>query len=203
MWSLITRKSQVLILVAITAILLFGLQAASEWWTGASPSLFKFVSLVATIIGTIFVIAANSIWRWIWKKFPILNKLLFPDLNGQWEGELQTTWVDPVSKNVPGPISTTVTIRQSFFTIHVRQRTKESPSGSTRVFPEADSDADIYRLWYAYSNKPIAAVAERSSNHDGVAWLEVSLDDNPDELCGQYYTSRRTTGDLVLRRVIR
>lgn len=69
------------------------------------------------------------------------------------------------------------------------------------MIAEADADADRYRLWYSYSNKPKAAVSHRSCDHDGIAWLEVCLGDNPDELRGQYFTSRRTSGDMLLRRI--
>lgn len=201
MWALISRRWQVMILVGLTALLLLGLQAASEWWTGNQPSLLKFVSLVASIIGSVMAVIANLIWRRIWRALPILNRIFFPDLNGKWEGWLQTTWVDPATSKVPPPIATKVTIRQGILSISVKQRTDESDSWATRVIAEADADADRYRLWYSYSNKPKAAVSHRSGDHDGIAWLELSLGDDPDELRGQYFTSRRTSGDLLLRRV--
>lgn len=201
MWALISRRWQVMILVGLTALLLLGLQAASEWWTGNRPSLLKSVSLVASIIGSVLVVMANLIWRGIWRAVPILNRVFFPDLNGKWEGSLQTTWVDPVTNQVPPPIATKVTIRQGILSITVKQRTDESDSWATRVIAEADADADRYRLWYSYSNKPKAAVSHRSCDHDGIAWLEVSLSDDPNELRGQYFTSRRTSGDILLRRV--
>jgi hypothetical protein len=47
---------------------------------------------------------------------------------------------------------------------------------------EADKEADRYRLWYAYENKPNAEVRSRSGTHEGGAWLEVCLDDDPDRL---------------------
>lgn len=201
MWALISRRWQVIILVGFTALLLLGLQAASEWWTGTQPSLLKFVSLVASIIGSGLVVIANLIWRRIWRALPILNRVFFPDLNGKWEGSLQTTWVDPATSQVPPPIATKITIRQGIMSISVKQRTDESDSWATRVIAEADPEADRYRLWYSYSNKPKAAVSHRSCDHDGIAWLEVSLGDDPDELRGQYFTSRRTSGDILLRRV--
>lgn len=201
MWALISRRWQVMILVGLTALLLLGIQAASEWWTGTRPSLLKSVSLVSSIIGSLLVVGANLIWRRVWRVLPVLNRVFFPDLNGKWEGTLQTTWVDPDTSQVPPPIATKVTIRQGILSISVKQRTEESDSWATRVIAEANSDADRYRLWYSYSNKPKAAVSHRSCDHDGVAWLEVSLGDDPDELRGQYFTSRRTSGDILLRRV--
>lgn len=129
MWALISRRWQVMILVGITALLLLGLQAASEWWTGTSLSLLKFVSLVASIIGSVLALFVNLIWRRIWQALPILNRVFFPDLNGKWEGSLQTTWVDPTTNEVPAPIATRVTIRQGILSISVKQRTEESDFG--------------------------------------------------------------------------
>ncbi|TCV75938.1 hypothetical protein [Neorhizobium sp. S3-V5DH] len=34
----------------------------------------------------------NPVWRWFWRKFPILGKLIFPDLNGRWRVELASNW---------------------------------------------------------------------------------------------------------------
>jgi hypothetical protein len=158
------------------------------------------VSFVATVIGSIIVIAANWAWRWVWQKFPALNRVFFPDLNGVWEGVLVSTWVDPKTGQTPAPIPAEVLIRQSVLSISIKQKTGESVSWSTRVIPEAEPEADRYRFWYSYSNKPKAAVSHRSCSHDGVAWLEIALTEDPDELQGQYYTSRRTSGDIVLRR---
>ena len=201
MWALLSRRSQLSIIVAITIILLLAYQGASEWWTGQTPSLLKAISLIATFIGTVLVAVANWTWRGLWRRFPALNRLFFPDLNGVWEGTLQTTWIDPLTGVVPGPIHSRLIIRQGVLKFSISQRTAESDSWSTTVLPEADAESDRYRLWYAYSNKPKAAVAHRSSTHDGVAWLEISLEDDPDQLRGQYYTSRRTTGDMTLQRV--
>lgn len=169
MWSLLTRRSQVLILVTITTVCLVGIQAASELWAGVTLSLFKSISIVATAIGSVFVLIANSVWRWIWKKFPILNSTVFPDLNGQWEGSFQSTWLNPVSGHPLGPISSKVTIRQNILSISVKQRTAESTSWSTQLIASANAEADIYRIWYSYSNKVAAAISHRSCDHDGVA----------------------------------
>jgi hypothetical protein len=34
----------------------------------------------------------NPIWRFFWRKFPKLNKWVFPDLNGHWDVELCSNW---------------------------------------------------------------------------------------------------------------
>lgn len=199
MWALISRPKQLLIVVALTVLTLIGLQGAQQWWSGATPPLYKAISTVAFVISTGLGAVASWTWRWFWKRLPFLNKTFFPDLNGTWVGLLSTTWKD-VHGISPGPIASEITIRQGLFTISVKQKTGESVSYSTRVIAEADPDADMYRLWYSYSNRPKAAVQHRSAPHEGVAWLEISLSDNSDELTGQYYTSRGTSGDINVNR---
>jgi hypothetical protein len=34
----------------------------------------------------------KPVWRWFWRKFPKLNLLVFPDLNGTWDVELCSNW---------------------------------------------------------------------------------------------------------------
>jgi hypothetical protein len=201
MWQLLSRRWQVLILVGLTAILLLGIQGASEFWTGTRPSLLKLVSLSAMVIGTVLVAIANFIWRWLWQQLPFLNRIFFPDLNGIWEGTLKSTWIDPQTGQSPAPIPTKITIKQSILTISIKQKTAESTSWSNLVIPEAHPEADRYRLWYSYSNQPKREVSHRSEQHDGIAWLEISLDEKADDLEGQYFTSRRTSGDITVRRV--
>jgi SMODS-associating 2TM, beta-strand rich effector domain len=70
-------------------------------------------------------------WRAIWARIPALAKVAFPDINGTWKGTLHSNWKDPKTGLSPGPIETTVWIRQTLLSVSVRQQTKESPSWST------------------------------------------------------------------------
>lgn len=200
MWQLISRSKQLTILVTLTILVILAVQAAADLLGSKTPPLYKSVSLVTLAVGTVFVGIANFIWRRLWRLIPTLNRWLFPDLNGSWTGTLQSTWIDPRTGRTPGPIPTTVTIRQTVFDVSVRMQTGESSSYSTRVISEAEPKADRYRLWYSYDNRPAAKVQHRSFTHEGVAWLEVRLADNPNKLTGQYYTYRKTTGDIEVTR---
>lgn len=200
MWALLSRARQVQIIVALTAVFILGMQGLNEWWSGEAVSLLKVISSVTFVIGTVLVAVANSTWRALWRWFPMLNRAFFPDLNGTWSGTLQTTWKDPQTGITPGPIAATVTIRQGLFDINIKLTTGESTSHSTRVIAESDPNADRYRLWYSYDNRPKAEVQFRSTQHEGICWLEISLADAPDRLAGQYFTSRRTNGDIEVTR---
>lgn len=200
MWNLLNRRIQLIIVVAVTVLLTSALDAVHDLWLGTTPGPLKWVSLTAMILGTALAGAANASWRWIWRTFPFLGRLLFPDLNGTWTGHLQSTWKKPGSDETLPPIPATITIRQGLFTTNVALKTGESISHSTRVILEAFRNAGRFRIWYTYNNDPQAQYQHRSSPHEGVAFLELDLDAGPGHLTGSYYTARKTIGDLTFSR---
>jgi hypothetical protein len=203
MWSVFHRKTQITIIVTGAIVIVVALQTIIEWITGSWPSALKLSSVAIFILATLMVGIFNFTWRWLWRKFPVLGRTIFPDLNGTWKGTLQTTWKDPNTGLSPGPIETTVWIRQDLLSFSVKQQTKESPSWSTRIFPYADVQADRYQLWYSYQNRPHANVAPVSPEHEGVCLLEMNVSLSEDRMRGQYYTSRSTGGNMEVHRVSR
>jgi hypothetical protein len=201
MWMTLNRKIQLSIIVTTITILIIAIQSVLEIVSGSPSSPIRFGSLLVTIVGTVLVAGFNFCWRFVWSKIPILSKLIFPDLNGTWTGPLQTTWRDPVTGMSPGPIDTTVWIKQDLFNFSIQQQTKESLSWSTRVFAEADKPSDRFRLWFSYDNRPHAKVAYRSPDHEGVCSLEMNVDRSKSDLQGQYFTSRSTSGNIQLSKV--
>ena len=95
----------------------------------------------------------------------------------------------------------TIRINQTLFATAVFSQTGESHSHSTRCYLEADRATGIYGVRYSYANRPRATVRHSSPRHDGFAWLELNIQADPNRLIGQYFTERRTTGDIELRRV--
>lgn len=199
-WSVLSRYQQVLIIVAIGVLGAWSVAAVISWWTGTPTYTYEVISFVVTTIVLAVVPVAERTWRHFWKWLPALNRMVFPDLHGTWTGHLHSTWIDPATGKQPSPIPTTVWVRQGLFNVSVRMKTAESRSHSTRCLLEADREAQMYRLWYSYDNRPIAEVAHRSARHEGVAWLEVDLQTSPESLFGQYFTDRRTCGDIRLTR---
>lgn len=201
MWALLSRKTQVLVVATIAIVLAWGIEGAAGLVTGKSPPELKLISLIGAVISSVLVWIASATWRRLWKRFPIIGRKLFPDLTGTWTGQLISTWKDPTTGSAIPPIPVTVWIRQGIFSTSIKLRTGESTSYSTRCLLEADQEAGRFRFWYSYDNNPRAEYRHRSARHEGVAWLELDLDTDPERLIGCYYTDRKTSGDIDLRRI--
>ena len=203
MWALVPRKTQILIIAALAIILTWGMEALLEIIQGERTSTLKFISLVATLISTVLVGVVSAVWQSLWARLPWIGRKTFPDLTGTWEGYLTSTWINPGTGQRLPPIPTTIWIRQSLFTTSIKLRTGESTSYSKRCLLEADPDAGRFRFWYSYDNDPKAEFRYSSARHEGVAWLEMDLDADPERLVGYYYTERKTSGDMDVQRTSR
>lgn len=201
MWALVPRKTQILVVAALSIILAWGIEAAAGLVTNKPPSELKLISLVASIISVLGAGIAGATWRWVWRRFAIIGWKTFPGLSGTWRGELVSTWKDPATGQGVAPIPITIWIRQGLFTTSIKLRTGESTSYSTRCLLEADWEAGRFRFWYSYDNTPRAEYRHRSARHEGVAWLELDIDTDPERLIGCYYTDRKTSGDMDVRRI--
>jgi hypothetical protein len=182
-------------------VFLWGVQAIYQWLVGTPTNPLKWLSLIVFLVGTLLVAAGNLLWRKLWTRFPALNRIAFPDLHGTWEGTLVSTWIDPTTNKPLDPIPVKFWITQNLFDVLVRMRTGESVSYSTRHFAEANRGLQVFRIWYSYENRPNAQYVSRSARHEGIAWMEVDLATEPQKLRGQYYTDRKTSGDIEIERV--
>ena len=145
--------------------------------------------------GIFYILFSKYIW-----KVKLFRKWLvpYPNLQGTWTGVLKSTWINPkINRNVE-PIPVTFCIRQNFESIHISMYTKESCSYSQAARFILESD-DTISLSYTYSNKPQATVRDRSEIHDGAAYLRI-IESESLKLEGEYWTSRKTTGDVSLQK---
>lgn len=150
------------------------------------------VVTVYTVLYLIFV-------KWAWR-FPVFQGWLvpYPDLQGTWQGLLQTTWQHPETGITPPPIPMVLVIKQSFETISCVLYTKESSSYSSAALLSEEDDSGIKRLSYVYTNTPELTARGRSPIHAGAAILRIIT--NPERsLQGEYWTNRKTTGTISLK----
>jgi hypothetical protein len=201
MWNLLAPKLQLTVLVMLAAVLVHAIDGVFAWIGGEYVGLFRKASMAVTVIGIILLPLAELVWRPVWRRFPILARKLFPDCSGVWEGELHSTWKDPSTGLRIPPITARFFIFQGLLSTSVRMSTGESSSHSTRCWLEADPASRQFVIAYTYRNTPGAKVSERSTQHDGVAWLSFDHTASPPRMTGRYCTTRHTSGDIDIKRV--
>lgn len=148
---------------------------------------------------TIYVLLVLIFTNWAWR-LPIFKGWLvpFPDLQGTWKGTLQSTWIDPATSQKIQPKYVMLVIKQTFSNISCVMYTDESNSFSNTAQINQDDDSGIFRLSYNYINRSKANVRDRSAIHDGAAILKV-ITEPEKSLEGEYWTSRKTTGDISVK----
>jgi hypothetical protein len=106
--------------------------------------------------------------------------------------------MDPKAHQALRPIRAILVIRQDFLSISCAMHTRESDSYSNAALISLDDESGRLRLSFTYTNKPRATARDRMAIHYGAAILQIG--DGPTRvLQGEYWTSRRTTGEISLK----
>lgn len=155
----------------------------------------KAISHVTTTISVNVILWTLFIkWAWKWKIF--YSWLVpFPNLSGTWEGELKSNW----KGNKLDTIYTEIKITQTFFNVQVKIKTDESKSHSIGASFDIEKDRGLEQLIYSYINTPKSSVRKRSEIHYGTTLLSFE-GFKVNEMEGQYWTDRKTTGEITLKR---
>lgn len=145
--------------------------------------------------GIFYIIFSKYLWK-IKYFHPWL--VPYPNIQGTWVGTLESTWIDPKTGKRIAPIPVQFCIKQDFEHLYISMYTKESSSYSQTARFLEESDKSLM-ISYTYSNKPEATVRDRSEIHDGAAYLRI-VEDGEIILKGEYWTSRKTTGDIKIKK---
>jgi hypothetical protein len=144
----------------------------------------------------LIVVSGFVVYAWKWKIFR--GWLVpFPNLNGTWQGVLQSTWIDEKTQQRVGPIPVIITIKQTFVHLSCVVRTAESSSHSFMADFWLDAGNQVRKLSYSYQNQPRPSVVDRSPPHCGTALFEI-VGTPVTKLKGTYWTERKTTGEMEL-----
>lgn len=157
----------------------------------------KAVSYLPTV--ATLLIALWDLWLW---KLPAIQRLSKrPWIAGTWAATLTPTDDSQIPEGGNrGPIPAYLVVKQTFWSISVRQYTVESKSESRAAIWANGSGGDL--LTYTYNNRPKQQFESRSLPHLGTSALDVvSL--RPTAISGEYFTDRYTKGDMELRLVDR
>lgn len=154
---------------------------------------FKDISTTISINLIIWTLFA----KWFWKIKIFYPWLVpFPDLAGNWEGTIISTWQDKIQS----PISISIQITQTFFNTQIKIQSNESNSFSVAASFDIDKERGLQQLYYSYINTPKTSIRERSQIHYGTALLQFS-GFNVTSMEGEYWTSRKTIGEIKLNKI--
>jgi hypothetical protein len=192
-----TIKKEVLIYLSLGLMLLIWVGVLRATGTPLSINREDITKLPDVV--TVFVIISFVFTKWLWRISWFRGWLVrFPDLQGTWEGELQSTWDNPETRERPAAIKMFLVVRQTFSTISCTMFTKESVSYSRAAQLAKDEETEAISLSFNYTNRSKATIREKSPIHDGAAHLRIVT--VPSRMLeGEYWTGRCTTGDMKLR----
>ena len=189
----LNMKPFLYLLAGFSAIVLFLAALVQGFDLRNFLDVLRLIPIVATADGIAYFVF--TVWLWRWKLFQ--GWLIpFPDLNGTWQGHIQTNWRDAEGKT-PGSIPTILTIKQSFGRMSCVMRTGEIESHSYLEGFCIDKDAQVRRLCYSYTSRPKASLRERSTPHDGTMLFNI-IGKPVHKLEGEYWTQRQTSGTVTV-----
>lgn len=200
-------------ILSIFAIFFVGLvwivDGAASFWAAVRMlgfSVSAFIILIYLLLGTQWY---WSPWRILWRKFPILNQLLYPDLNGVWFGTTNSNW--PVISVLREAASDDVkidlhkldevelledlvamNIKSTLFSIFITSKLPSTGGESNTITYRADKcfDRNVFILSYLYKQATPEPKSTDESMHVGAATLEINPSDNS-TMKGQYWTRRK------------
>jgi len=134
---------------------------------------------LSTVIMSLF-----NVWIWKWKWVQKLHKE--PVLFSKYHGYLRSDY-DGIDRECD------VDVKQTFLSISIRMKTKESTSRSLEA--SIIERNNVPYLLYTYQNEPHADIQSRSPIHYGTVMVEIN---DTQHLEGNYFTGRGTKGSMKL-----
>ncbi|MFF8931468.1 hypothetical protein ACF1AO_29850 [Streptomyces longwoodensis] len=160
---------------------------------GLYPSEFRYLfAYIPALVGYGTVVFDKWAWHW-----PVIHRFTGRAwVTGTWRVVL----VPSRESHIPeggnrGPITTYMTIEQTFWSLHATLRTKESTSRSSNATIGAPENSGIAEIGFLYDNTPRVEHQHRSPRHEGACRIAVT-GLQPKAATGHYYTSRFTAGDM-------
>jgi hypothetical protein len=138
------------------------------------------------------LLAMHVWWRRVWRWFPVLNRVLFPDLNGTWNVEIRWCWGQRT-----GVAVARAHIKQDLAKLSMHLRSDKSESDTLVAIPKKDAESGLALLYYVYRNTPKFFPGSDAAPYEGTASLRIDHD-RLDLLEGNYFTSAGTKGVLVM-----
>ncbi|NHH85715.1 hypothetical protein [Cobetia sp. MB87] len=148
----------------------------------------------AFLLNLLILILVHLVWRKLWKVFPILNNILFPDLNGNWSMKIHWSY-----EGNSDTVSARAEIKQTLFSISMSVSSDGSDSDTLLVVPKKELESSGVLLYYVYRVIPKHKNGKSDSAYNGTSILRIKSK-NFDRLEGNYYTDKSTKGYYTLIR---
>lgn len=185
--------------ILIIAVIYAAVSGVFIWLTYDSSTSFLNVVGIAlggsTFLNAVLFFLFNYYWQCLWRTYPVLNKLVFPDLNGKWDMIIE--WE---SGDKSGKSNAIAEIKQTFLSITMEVEAKDSYSSTLIVQANKAPNSGRPFLYYIYHVTP--KNTSQNSNvvsYTGAAILQLSLE-NKNRLSGNYFTDRETKGHFELNK---
>ena len=159
---------------------------------------FVFESMGHSVTGISFIGCVFCKYLW---KFKIFRKwlVLIPDLNGEWEGVINSDSIQPITFKECKNKKTCLIVKQSLFKISCVMKTDEMMSHSINAGFIINEENQKYQLIYSYLSTP-KLPHYISPVHFGTVLYELENQYDVNEMEGNYWTGRQTTGTISLKR---
>ena len=183
-------RGRVAIVLAAASVLLVWLSDVMLRYLGIEPRWWLSLPSFGGFYGVLHWLFDHYLWRW--GVFGTVGLARVPNLNGQWTGEVRSSYVPDGAT-----LSVRVLIRQRWSKLAIRLEATQSRSDS--IFARLRTGDVVHpTLDYMYVNEPGAGSQETMHAHRGTAMLELK----DGALEGEYYTGRgrREIGTIQLRR---
>ena len=189
-------RSILIYITIICAILVFAITGFSNPFR--KISIISFLALCIHWLITLVLWKNKHVIKWL-RKFNLFNG---PFIHGKWEGEMVSTWIDPKTNKPLPPIPCQIEIKQKFDRLSVRMKTKQSQSDSVNTCLHYNPENETCTLWYNYQNTAYQDNREDNPIHFGSVRLNVIEEGNSIHFEGEYWTSRKTSGSMVITKKI-
>ena len=157
---------------------------------GSISAAFRGAFVLELLILSFFVFG----WRTLWSRYPVLNKWVYPDLNGEWSVSIYWN-----RANKQGTKTAIAHIKQDCFRLSMELISDESESETLMVEPKKDPESARPLIYYIYRNESAQGISNPRPPHKGAAILK--LDHNDQNLLkGNYFTDQATNGHFEMRR---
>ncbi|MEW6557269.1 MAG: hypothetical protein AB1349_07940 [Elusimicrobiota bacterium] len=183
------RKNILLLLAIISIVFSWGFykilnyyQFSLPWWL-ESPSILFFYGLLFIIYD-----------KWLWQYSKKLNFTKTPNLNGEWNGNLKSSF-----NNHSSEIKATLRIFQTWTRIKILLTTEHSTSHSETASLIINAPEGKH-LSYQYINEPKSEAVKTMSIHSGT--VQLLFNEKENTLIGEYYSGRdrQNFGSLYFKR---